>query len=772
MITRPTRVTQKTATLIDNIFTNNVSTEDYYTNGILLCDITDHFPVYHITNKVIQTKETVCIHQRKMNDSCKQQFLNSLSNCEWNHVMETNDAQEAYSKFSETYQSIYDKCFPKYVSKKRYDNKPPWLSEALRKSINHKNKLYKKAKKYCTAKAEIEYRKYKAILKSLMKSAEKKHYQDIFLKYKGNLRRTWSVIKQVINRNKQMKLNHKFTHNDKIITDGNHIVNLFNDFFINIGPTLANKIPKSDISPNYYLKNANVNTLYLELVNKEELVTILRSLKDSACGADELSPKIIKMSINLITDPLLHVCNKSLLCGIFPAELKIAKVVPIYKSGDIMRFTNYRPVSILPVLSKVLERLVYNRLLKFINKYQILYLYQFGFRQKHSTFMALASFIDKVTEFIDNGEYAIGVFLDFSKAFDTINHEILFMKLHHYGIRGLSLLWFKSYMSDRLQYVSYDNYNSTLQRMTCGVPQGSILGPLLFLLYINDLGSASNGLSTFMFADDTSMLGHDKNINSLQSCINENLQMVSEWLQVNKLSLNISKSHFMLFTRKRTDVHDIDIEINNINISRVKNVKFLGVILDEKMSWKDHINYISKKISKCIAIMFKLKNIVSKDTLKSLYYTLAYPYFIYCNVVWGNTFKTYMSPLIILQKRIIRILSGNVSRLAHTEPLFQKQEILKFNVLHQYQIAQFMYNFIKGDISKVFNDMFMYNSDVHHYNTRQSHLFHIPQVSSNQRKRTLRYEGPVIWNKLQSNVNINCSLCSFKRQLKLLLWNV
>ena len=170
--------------------------------------------------------------------------------------------------------------------------------------------------------------------------------------------------------------------------------------------------------------------------------------------------------------------------------------------------------------------------------------------------------------------------------------------------------------------------------------------------------------------------------------------------------------------------------------------------------------------------MFKLKNIVSKDTLKSLYYTLAYPYFTYCNVVWGNTFKTYMSPLIILQKRIIRILSGNVSRLAHTEPLFQKQEILKFNVLHQYQIAQFMYNFIKGDISKVFNDMFMYNSDVHHYNTRQSHLFHIPQVSPNQRKRTLRYEGPVIWNKLQNNVNINCSLCSLKRQLKLLLWNV
>ena len=189
----------------------------------------------------------------------------------------------------------------------------------------------------------------------------------------------------------------------------------------------------------------------------------------------------------------------------------------------------------------------------------------------------------------------------------------------------------------------------------------------------------------------------------------------------------------MLFTRERTDVNDVGIEINNITISRVTIVRFLGVILDEKMSWKDHINYISKKISNCIAIVFKLKNIVSKDTLTSLYYTLAYPYFTCCNVVWGNIFKTYMSPLMILQKRIIRILSGNVSRLDHIEPLFKEQDISKFNVLHQYQIAEFMFNFIKGDISEVFNDMFMYNSDVHHYNTRQSHLLHIPHVSSNQR---------------------------------------
>ena len=264
------------------------------------------------------------------------------------------------------------------------------------------------------------------------------------------------------------------------------------------------------------------------------------------------------------------------------------------------------------------------------------------------------------------------------------------------------------------------------------------------------------------------MLGHDKNISSLQSHINDTLEVVSKWLQVNKLSLNVLKSHYMLFTRKRSIPDDIEIKINNITISRVKQVKFLGVIMDEKLTWKDHINYISRKISKCIAIMFKLKFMVCKDTLKSLYYTLAYPYFTYCNIVWDNTYKSYVSPLIILQKRIIRILSGNVPRLAHTEPLFKEQEILTFNVLHKYQVAQFMFNFIKGDTSEVFIDMFVYNSNVHQYNTRQSHLLHIPAVRSNLGKRNLRYEGPVIWNELQSSININCSLYSFKRQLKLI----
>ena len=397
----------------------------------------------------------------------------------------------------------------------------------------------------------------------------------------------------------------------------------------------------------------------MEPVNTEELTKLILGLKNSAPGHDEILPKFLKLSINCIIDPLLHVCNLSLSNGVFPSELKVAKVVPIFKGGDTTKLTNYRPVSILSVVSKVLERLMYNRMFSFIEKYKILYDYQFGFRIKHSTHMALSLFIDKLTHYIENGEHSIGVYLDFSKAFDTIDHDILYMKLHHYGFRSHVLDWIKSYMSNRCQYVSYNGHDSMMQDISCGVPQGSILGPLLFLLYINDLGNICQNLSAFMFADDTSLLGHDTDISVLKAKVNDDLVIISSWLNANKLSLNLSKSQFMLFTRKHFTLTDINITVNNVCIDRVNKVKFLGTIMDDKLNWQEHITYICKKVSKCIGILYKLRQYVDINTAKLLYYTLVYPYLTYCNIVWGNTFKQYLRPLMVIQKKAVRIIVGN-----------------------------------------------------------------------------------------------------------------
>ena len=244
-----------------------------------------------------------------------------------------------------------------------------------------------------------------------------------------------------------------------------------------------------------------------------EIKAIITNLKDSSPGYDGISAKILKSSINYLLNPLVHVINLSLTQGIFPKELKTAKVLPLYKSQDKMSVTNYRPISILPVFSKIFEKIMYKRLLDFIKKHKLLYKFQFGFRESYGTNLALTFLTDKIMKSLDNNEIVVGLFLDFTKAFDTLNHTVLINKLHKYGIRGNALNWIKSYLSDRNQFVCFNDVKSSKLNIQCGIPQGSLLGSLLFLIYINNIVNVSKILFFLLFADDTNVFLSGKNIN-------------------------------------------------------------------------------------------------------------------------------------------------------------------------------------------------------------------------------------------------------------------
>ena len=327
-------------------------------------------------------------------------------------------------------------------------------------------------------------------------------------------------------------------------------------------------------------------------------------------------------------------------------------------------FTNYRPVSLLPQFSKILEKIFNNRLDSFIEKKCILGECQYGFRNSRSTYMALMDLIENICESIDKKKYVMGIFIDLKKAFDTIDHNILLNKLYHYGIRGISNDWIKSYLENRKQFVQYDDAISDYKEILCGVPQGSILGPKLFILYINDICNISEIMKFVLFADDSNILCKHENYVPLCELVNIEMNKLSKWFSINNLSLNVKKTSYMLFGNRHVN-NDIKIRIDMEEIEKVHVTKFLGVYIDNRLDWKRHIDHSINKVSKGISIIYRASQKLNETALLMLYNTLILPYLSYCSEVWGRTYITNLNPLFIKQKKFVRII-GRLSRHDHT----------------------------------------------------------------------------------------------------------
>ncbi|MFZ2538897.1 MAG: reverse transcriptase family protein, partial [Oscillospiraceae bacterium] len=681
------------------------------------------------------------------------------------------DTNQAYHNFITSFTNLYDKAFPKITVKTKTHAKKNWMTPALLKSCHIKEKLYKKYLNSPTIENKLKYNTYKNKFTHIRRLTEKNYFCNKLLLSKNNLKDTWKVIREALNKNTPFSSIPKtFKYSNVILTSDNDISEKFNEFFTNIGPNLDAKIGASPLCFNSFLKNEIKDSLYIAPSTNDDIISIVKQFKNkTSFGWDGIPMTVIKETINLVVDPLNHIFNLSINQGCFPSEMKIAKVIPIYKCEARDEFANYRPISLLPTFSKILEKLIFNKLNDFLIKYHVLYDQQYGFRKNYSTELALIDLSDKIAKAIDDKRLTIGIFIDLSKAFDSLKHDILLKKLSHYGVRGIAQDWFRSYLTNREQFVVVNGVRSSKSKIITGVPQGSILGPLLFLLYINDLCNASALLKFILYADDTNIFYSGNDINEMCNIVNSELKLVIEWFKVNRLSVNSKKTNFMIFgTHAKLNKlkSDCTIVLDGIAINRSRSAKFLGVVVDDQLNWKEHIHYISGKIAKNIGIIKRFQHRFDPQTLISLYNTLILPYLNYCNLIWANNKPSRLKHLEVLQKRVIRIINGS-HYCEHALPLFGKVHQLTLADLNKLSIASFMYQYHAHQMPPQFEGFFCLNSDVHTHLTRQHSKLHMNYARTDIMRQQLRVTGPPMWNSIDPHlISTSLHLQSFKRKLK------
>lgn len=759
-ITLPTRFSNTKGTLIDNIFCKLSPSMLDTTSGILTGKWSDHQPYFTCLNTItknepppkfikikIETPEAITHFQNELNNS------NILDKLDRNP---TADPTQNLTLFDSILQDAKDKHFPcKTVRFHKHKHKRnSWITQGIIMSIKFRDRLYKRLRStpindpmYSTLKTNLST--YNSILKRNIRTAKKLFYEKLFKKYEHDIKNTWSTINEILSKTKKKKqFPEYFLHDNIKIHDKLQIANQFNLFFTNIGPELANKI-KSKTNFKSFMKRRHTCELKFKNIGKSDVIKIIDKLKPkSSCGYDGISSKLLKQIKNEIAEPLALIINQSLNTGIFPDQLKLAKVIPLYKKDAETIFTNYRPISLLPAISKIFEKVIYNQLYEYFQTYKLFYVSQYGFREGHSTEYASLELIDRILTEMDSGKIPICVFLDLSKAFDTLDHDILSHKLNYYGVKGNASKLLNDYLTGRNQYVDFDGTESSTLPISTGVPQGSILGPLLFIIYMNDIAEITSLFNMIMYADDTSLQStlnyFDFNTkNNIDNKINAELNQISEWLKSNKLSLNVSKSKFMVFHQTKKNFRIPQLSIENSLIEHVESFNFLGLTIDKQLNWKKHIDKVYGKISRAIGILNRLKNFIPLHIKLTIYNSLILSHINYCILAWGSNLNRIEKQ----QKKAIRIITCSKYN-AHTEPLLKTLNLLKATDIFTLAKLKFYHRFVNNQHPSYLQNLpLQSNTSVHNYNTRNSNNIHRNRISHTFAKQSTRFDIPITINK-------------------------
>ena len=760
MIHEATRVTTTSATLIDHFVTTR---PDLYSNaGVIDPGLSDHCLIFSSRKKKKQkriVKYVKCRSYRQFNESA---FKLDVQNLNWSMVTDCPDVDIATHLFTRMLLDVIDKHAP-YRQLKLREFAPKWLNTEYLSLVDAREYWCKKFKKNPT---EFNlYQKNKAIndCKVLKIELQQNYFKDKIEQHKHDSKKLWKTLKEIWP-TKQRSCNIRQINGKSGLLD---MANELNQFFSTVGSTLAEKIKPPDSVPMPDVPA--VSNFELRPLNISEFVKFFNDMKSStSCGTDGLTSRLLKQAGGAIAQPLLHIINLSITHGHFLTAWKSASITPLYKEGDPSQSENYRPISILPCLGKLLEKIIHAQLYSYVTDNNLLSPDQFGFRKGYSTGTCLIDFLDNIYSNIDQGRACGVLFLDLKKAFDTVDHQLLLTKLQNLGISNNSLNWFKSYLLGRSQVTRVQQTVSDSMLVTCGVPQGSVLGPLLFSLYVNNLSNTINQGTTHLYADDTAITLSSKTFQDLELKMNSALDTLSNWFAYNKLSLNSVKSKVMLFgtVPMLKKAPDLAITVGQHRLEIVDDYKYLGVKLDKHLNFSSNTNYIESKVISRISVLGKVRHILDSDTCLYLYKQLILPIIEYADYTYDGLTQYNAHTLQKLQNSAARRIL-QVPLLTPTAYTHQELHLDDLATRRKKHTCIELYKILNGLSPARLKSRFLYIHEVSTRDTRHSSWLdlYIKKPRLELTKRAFYFRAAYYWNSLPIQVRVAPTLDMFKSAL-------